>query len=274
MAVRRAFAHRGMRLEYEEYGEGSDLVVMTHGLLLDAGINRIVAERLADHGYRVVLLDLAGHGGSDKPHHASFHRMDGYADQVLALLDELDVASAVIGGVSLGANVSLFVAARAPWRVRALVIEMPVLERAAPAAHALFVPLLLAVHYGHPFVRALASGLRALPATGSDLVDSALRVVSGPEEMASVLHGLLVGPLAPTLEQRRAIEVPALIIGHQHDLLHPFQDADHLARQLPAAQLIRARSFWEMRLRPSRLVGVIGDFLAGLERPAPATAAR
>lgn len=268
-AVRRSFTWRGIHLEYEEYGDGPDLVVITHGLLLDAGINRVVAQRLAEHGHRVVLLDLVGHGGSDKPHHASFHRMDGYAEQVLALLDELGVESAVVGGVSLGANVSLFVAARAPRRVRALVIEMPVLERAAPVAHAMFVPLLLAVHYGRPVVRALASVLRAVPATGSELVDSALRMVSGPEEMASVLHGLLVGPLAPTLDQRAAIDVPTLIVGHQHDLLHPFQDADHLARQLPAARLVQARSFAEMRLRPARLVGVVADFLAELDDRRP-----
>jgi pimeloyl-ACP methyl ester carboxylesterase len=87
-----------------------------------------------------VLLDLLGHGGSDKPAHATQHRMDRYARQVVAVLDELGVDRAIVGGVSLGANVSLRVAVQAPERVAALLLEMPVLEWATPAAASLFVP--------------------------------------------------------------------------------------------------------------------------------------
>ena len=219
---------------------------------------------LAACGYRVVLLDLAGHGASDRPTQASYHRMDAYADQVIALLEDVGVASAVVGGVSLGANVSLFVADRAPERVRALVVEMPVLERAAPTAYAMFVPLLLAVHYARPLVRLLSAAVHRLPSTGSDLVDSSLGVISEPKETAAVLHGLLVGPLAPTLERRAAIAAPTLVIGHEHDRLHPFHDADNLTRQVRSAQLVRARSLLEMRLHSSRLVRRITAFLAEL----------
>ena len=77
-----------------------------------------------------MLLDLLGHGRSDKPTHASTYRIDSYAEQVIALLDHLGVEGAVLGGISLGANVSLFAATRYPERTRALILEMPVLERA------------------------------------------------------------------------------------------------------------------------------------------------
>lgn len=258
----RSFRWQGVRLGFEEHGQGDDVVVLMHGLLLDAGINRALAARLAASGYRVLLLDLAGHGTSDKPTHASYHRMDSYADQVVALLDELGVDSAVVGGVSLGANVSLYVADRAPERVRALVVEMPVLESAAPTAYVMFVPLLLAMHYARPAVRLAAAARRRLPPSGSDLVDSTLGLVAEPEQSAAVLHGILVGPLAPPIERRAAITAPVLVIGHEHDRLHPFHDADNLARQVPSAQLVRARSLLEMRLSPDRLVRRIEDFLA------------
>ena len=75
-----------------------------------------------------MLLDLLGHGRSDKPRHSGPHRMDLYADQVLWLLG---VGQVVLGGVSLGTNVSLLTAVRAPGKVRGLVLEMPVLESAA-----------------------------------------------------------------------------------------------------------------------------------------------
>jgi hypothetical protein len=60
--------------------------------------------RLAARGNHVVLLDLLGHGRSDKPWHAAPNRMDLYAEQVLCLLDELGADQVVLGGVSVGTN--------------------------------------------------------------------------------------------------------------------------------------------------------------------------
>jgi pimeloyl-ACP methyl ester carboxylesterase len=256
------FEHEGYRLGYEVHGEGRRVIVLLHGLLLDAGINRQLARRLAEHGYRVVLLDLLGHGASDKPPHATQHRMDRYAREVLALLDELGLDRAVVGGVSLGANVSLLLAVQAPQRVAALLIEMPVLEWATPAAASLFVPMLLAVSYGRWLFRFVTSLTRRLPRTGVDALDSVLNMLSAePEEIAAVLHGLLVGPIAPEIERRRAIRVPTLIIGHENDLIHPFSDAENLAQQIPNARLIEANSMFELRLKPERLTHEIVRFL-------------
>ena len=98
------------QLGYEVYGSGDKVIVWLHGLLLDANLSRGLARTLAAQGYRVVLLDLLGHGRSDKPRHAGAHRMDLYAEQVLCLLDELGVDQVVLGGVSLGTNVSLLTA--------------------------------------------------------------------------------------------------------------------------------------------------------------------
>src|SRR5262249_1250489 len=82
-----------------------------------------------------------------------------------------------------------------------------------------------------------------------------------PEAIAAVLHGLLVGPVAPEIEQRRAIAVPTLIVGHDNDLIHPFSDAENLAQQIPNARLVQARSMFELRLPPARLTGEITRFL-------------
>jgi pimeloyl-ACP methyl ester carboxylesterase len=225
-------------------------------------VNRQLARSLAVHGFRVVLLDLLGHGTSDKPHHATQYRMDRYARQVVALLDELGVERAVVGGVSLGANVALHVAVQAPGRVAALLVEMPVLEWATPAAASLFVPLLLAVSFGRRIFGLSTSLLRHLPRTGNDTIDSFLGTFSlEPEVIAAVLHGILVGPVAPEIEERRAITAPTLIIGHENDLIHPFSDAENLAQQVSGARLVQARSMLELRFRPERLTREIVRFL-------------
>ncbi|HEY7484890.1 MAG TPA: alpha/beta fold hydrolase [Streptosporangiaceae bacterium] len=249
-------------LAYEVHGSGDRVIVWMHGLLLDANLSRGLARALAARGNRVVLFDLLGHGRSDKPRHAGAHRMDLYTEQVLCLLDELGVDQAVLGGVSLGTNVSLLAAAKAPERVRGLVLEMPVLEHAAPAAALVFVPLLLGVHYTQAALRLVSRAAARLPQSGFGPLDSFISAAtSDPAEVAAVLHGVLLGPIAPTVEQRRSITAPALVLGHGIDLIHSFSDARRLSRQLPDARLIRTRTFAELWVRPARLTAEISEFL-------------
>ena len=264
----RSFVHDGRRLAYEEYGEGDHLLVYLHGLLLDANLNRTVARRLVHRGNHVVLLDLLGHGRSDKPERAAEYRMDLYVDQVLALLDHLGAGTAVLGGLSLGANVSLLAAVHAPERVRGLVLEMPVLERAAPAVAMTIVPLVIALRYAGRSAGVVTGTVRRLPRGAFGPLDSVLNGASmHPREMAAVLHGILLGPVTPTLEQRAAVPAPALVVAHGRDLIHPFSDATALVCQLPDARLVRAHSILELRFRPERLVGEIAHFLDVVWRP-------
>jgi pimeloyl-ACP methyl ester carboxylesterase len=252
----------GRRLYYESYGKGERVLVYLHGLLLDASLNRGIARALAARGNRVILLDLLGHGRSDKPTAASEHRMDRYAEQVISLMDALGIEQAVVGGVSLGANVSLLAGVQAPQRVSGLVLEMPVLELAAPVAALTFVPLLLVLRYGSGAARVLGSIARRVPRTGIDPLNSVLEAVSlRPEQAAAVLQGILVGPMAPNVEERAALNTPTLIIGHRADLLHSLSDAAHLAREMPRARLLRASSPLELRLRPQRLTLEVAGFL-------------
>ncbi|MHB8219669.1 MAG: alpha/beta fold hydrolase [Acidimicrobiales bacterium] len=249
-------------LSYEVHGSGGRTLVYLHGLLLDAAVNRRLARDLAAAGNRVVLLDLPGHGASDKPRQAAAHRMDAYAGHVVDLLDHLDVARAVVGGMSLGADVSLMVATSAPDRVAGMVLEMPVLEQATPYAAMFFTPLLAATHYAAPALRLVSRLASRLPRSRLGPLDQVFGAVTlDPDDIVAVLHGILVGPVAPTIEERAGIGAPALVIGHRADWLHPLGDAGRLARQLPGAQLVEAHSILELRMRPARLTAEIAAFL-------------
>jgi pimeloyl-ACP methyl ester carboxylesterase len=262
-----SFMYNDHRLVYDIYGSpDAPLIVYMHGLLLDAELNRGIAHALAERGYKVALLDLLGHGRSDKPMHASEYRIDSYADQVIGLLDHLGVEKAVLGGISLGANVSLFAATRYPERTRALVLEMPVLERALPASAVVFLPMIVAAHYGRRVLNVTSNLAGRIPRTRYGPLNSVMNAASlSPDIMAAVLHGVLVGPVGPTQEQRRAIQAPTLVLAHRNDFVHPFDDAVSLVKRMPNGELVRARSPLELRLRPTRLTTEIVEFLDGLE---------
>ncbi len=261
----RQFTVGEVTLSYEVYGSGPRVLVYLHGLLLDAHANRRLARDLAEAGNRVVLLDLPGHGNSDKPRRASSHRMDAYARCVVALLDELGVDQAVVGGFSLGADVTLQVARLAPERVRGMVIEMPVLEQATPVAALVFVPLLTLTHYASAVFRAAGHLARRIPRRAYGPFEPFVGpLMMEPEEITAVLHGVLVGPVAPTVEERRALTMPAIVIGHRSDRLHPFGDASRLVSDLPHGTLLEANHIWELRFTPRRITQHLAEFLAGV----------
>ena len=242
------------RLEFTEYGGGDSWVVLLHGQLMPRRMHEPLARRLAADGFHVVTLDLLGHGRSDRPADPQAYSVSAFADQVVALLDHLGVAQAVVGGTSLGANVSLEVAATAPERVRGLLLEMPVLDNALEAAIVAFGPLLMTARFA-PFTmrrltRPVPRGLVPFWAgIGLDTLDQRADVV------AAVVHGLFFGRVAPSAAERRAITVPTLVVGHPRDPVHPAADA-----ALLAAEFVRARSIVEWRRSPQRLDQVAVDF--------------
>jgi pimeloyl-ACP methyl ester carboxylesterase len=255
------FTHRGRRLGYREVGSGSRVIVLTHGLLMDNRMYTKLAATLAARGNRVIAVDMLGHGTSDQPHDMTAYSMSQFGRDVIALLDHLRIEQAVVGGTSLGANVALEAAVFAPARVRALVLEMPVLEHALPAAAAAFVPLALALRVSQPTMRFLAAVTRRIPRTHF-LVDTFIDFVRrDPAASLAVLDGLTFGRIAPPIEERRALVQPTLVIGHPDDPIHPFSDADRIGRELANARLVTARSIAEWRWRPAKLDAELVGFL-------------
>lgn len=272
------FAYEGYRLNYTVHGDGPDTTVLLPGLLLPQTMQFPLARQLARRGHRVITLDPLGHGRSDRPVEMWNYSMGDFALQTIALLDHLEVERAVVGGTSLGANITLEVASRAPERLQGMLIEMPVLDHAIAACGAAFTPLLLGLTFGRPLVAGLARIAGAVPRgqlpfmarVGLDWI------AQDPGPSASVLGGILYGRVAPAHTERVTFQAPTLIIGHPRDPVHPFSDAGMLAEELPNARLVNASSILELRLRPERLTGEIAVFVAGCwaapasSRPRPA----
>ncbi len=89
------------RIFYKDWGDKhAQPVVFSHGwpLSSDAWDGQMLF--LLQQGYRVIAHDRRGHGRSDQPSYGN--DMDTYADDLAALLDELNIQNAVLVGHSTG----------------------------------------------------------------------------------------------------------------------------------------------------------------------------
>lgn len=84
------------RVHTREWGDGPRTALLLHGIMSSADTWHAVAPRLVAHGYRVVALDLGGHGGS----HRGPYSLEGWQQDVVgAAPGHIDLAL----GHSLGA---------------------------------------------------------------------------------------------------------------------------------------------------------------------------
>jgi len=102
-------------IAYDDVGEGQE-VVLIHGFPLSRSMWGPQVGSLVASGYRVITFDLPGFGESeDMP----VQGISDYSDLLEALLTQLKIRRAVIGGMSMGGYVLLNFIARYPERVEA-----------------------------------------------------------------------------------------------------------------------------------------------------------
>ena len=121
---------------------------------------------------------------------------------------------AVVGGTSLGANITLELASIAPERVRGMLLEMPALDNALPECAVAFTPLLFALTFGEPAMRQVARLTRAVPRRVvpglAEIVLDWLSQEPGPS--GAVLQGTLFGRTAPDRTVRQTLTLTALVM--------------------------------------------------------------
>ena len=111
------FQSGSVRIHYVDEGKGTP-VILVHGLGADIGLNWIrpgILPALAKH-YRVIALDLRGHGRSDKPHDPAQYGI-ALVDDIIALMDHLQIPKAHLIGYSMGGFIVTKLAVTHPERL-------------------------------------------------------------------------------------------------------------------------------------------------------------
>jgi pimeloyl-ACP methyl ester carboxylesterase len=115
---REAHSDDGVAISYEVRGDGDPALVLVHGWANTRAIWGSHPETLAEQ-HRVVSLDVAGHGQSGLERRD--WTMDAFGGDVVAVVDQLELAQVVLVGFSMGAAVVLEAARRLGDRVLGIV---------------------------------------------------------------------------------------------------------------------------------------------------------
>jgi pimeloyl-ACP methyl ester carboxylesterase len=112
------FKHQGLSFYYEDRGSG-EVLVFLHGL----GSSTLDWEdqlRYFEKSYRVIAVDMRGHGRSDKPHDT--YTIPLMASHVVALLEWLEIPHYSLIGLSMGGMIAFQIATDYPERLERMVI--------------------------------------------------------------------------------------------------------------------------------------------------------
>jgi 3-oxoadipate enol-lactonase len=112
------FDHDGCSLHYEEYGQGPPLLLL-HGLGSSCRDWEYQIPAFAAH-YRVIALDMRGHGRSDKPR--GRYSIRGFSADVEALIEHLNLGQVHVLGLSMGGMIGFQLAVDSPHLLKSLCI--------------------------------------------------------------------------------------------------------------------------------------------------------
>ncbi len=111
----------GIRIGYDVYGEGEPvLVLLTSWAIVHARQWKAQVPYLSRH-FRVITVEGRGNGRADRPATAEAYADREYVDDAIAVLDDVGVARAFVGGLSLGGRHALQLAAWHPDRAAGVI---------------------------------------------------------------------------------------------------------------------------------------------------------
>ena len=256
-----------------EAGVGDELMVCIHGIGSHAGWWRRNVQDLAALGYRVIAVDLPGHGFAAASPGWPL-TVTGYRDFILQLANTLAPASLIVLGHSLGGHVAAAAALQEPGLASHLVLVAPTGITKMGEAR-----LRATEQRQSDFSReAIAAKLRfaiADPAlVTDDWIEEDVRMNNGPgapsslraiaSHLGSSLDDHVIGAELADLAER----LPTLLVWGDADRSVPLQDGPEARMVVTAARfaVLHGAAHVPHYELPATFARVVEVFLVGSER--------
>ncbi|SDL10498.1 alpha/beta fold hydrolase [Streptomyces indicus] len=248
----------GRRLSYLDTGGAGRPLLALHGHLAEGASFTALALALGSE-WRVIAPDQRGHGDSDR---AADYGRNGYVDDLVALLEHLAPGPVVALGHSLGGINAMYLAARRPDLVAALVdVDGPVVmpEGPSPLSFVLGYPYTAAtreelIEATGPVGRMIGRGIRQQP-------DGSWRLPFHPQDTVdseNAVHG-------SHWDAWLGSSVPALLVNGRKSQALPGETAEEMAARRPHTTLVRLDTDHFVQAQdPEGFHRAVREFLAGL----------
>ena len=263
----------GLRYAVEEVGTGEPLVLL-HGFTGRAANWRPLLTRLAEQ-WRVIAIDLPGHGDSDAPAAVARYKMRYVAADLAALLTRRDAAPAHWLGYSMGGRLALYTAVTHPGVVRSLTLVSATagLPNAAERQARRAADEALAARIERDGIAAfvaewerqpLFAGVARLPNEARAALHDQ-RLANSPLGLANSLRGMGTGAQPPLWSRLATMAAPTLLIAGELDAKFVALN-ERLAATIPGARLrLMADAGHTVHLeQPEAFLAEVIGFLEGL----------
>ena len=236
------FDHDGIHFHYRESGSGMPFVFQ-HGL--GADVNQTFELFTPPPAIRMITFDCRAHGETRPLGTEDGISIEQFTSDLVALLDHLQIRTAVVGGISMGAAIALRLALDHPHRVLGLVLSRPAwLDESRVDNMKVFSTLAEYIRkYGawqgaqrYQETEAFQHVKRVSP----DNANSLLSQFTHPRAEETVAKLERIPHYVPKhrREDWRRIKVPTLVIVNRQDEIHPFEFGDSLGREIPNARVV------------------------------------
>ena len=253
------------RIFYEARGDGPP-VVLLHGYPLSGALFARLRDGLED-SYTVITLDHRGYGLSEAP--GTPDSVVTYAGDALAVMDELGIEQAAIGGMSMGGPIVFEMFRQAPERFSSIILIDTIAAPASPAEAGLWQGMAEMVRSDG--VGGIIPVLLPDMLTGQTrqdepgVVDYLTAVMEGASEDAAIGGAIALAERPDSTPTLAEIEVPTLVLVGLADPVYSFEIAQGMADAIgenAEVAIIEGASHAAVFEAPAEAAAAISDFLA------------
>ena len=229
----------GADIFYQDSGEG-DALVLLHGYPLSGALFERVRDDL-DDGHRVITIDHRGYGKSTSSEPVT--DVTTYAEDALAVLEEIGVETAVIGGMSMGGPIVFEMYRQEPEAFEGMVLIDTNHKSANPIEKGIW-------EGAEAMLNESGEVSSIIPVLMPDMLTGETRIEEAPAQVdyltAAIEQASLEGAIGgakvlvgrpDSTDTLRGLKVPALVLVGLEDSLYPVELAREMADLIPNAEL-------------------------------------